>query len=94
MLARQRYFGISLYALIGVVFLSGCGNSEGVPAPFKVASYNVGLVDGGAFNPPHAAARQPKILEALKAYDANALCLEEVWSDANIAAFKAALKDQ
>jgi endonuclease/exonuclease/phosphatase family metal-dependent hydrolase len=63
---------------------------QSAPAePTRLVSYNAGLAAGAV---PYAKERLPLIIGALKALDAEVLCLQEVWTDADAAAIAEGLK--
>jgi endonuclease/exonuclease/phosphatase family metal-dependent hydrolase len=75
----------SLVVLSIFILAAGCGDSSGgtePPAGLDVAvdTFNVALA--GAFI-PHEAERRPYIAEAIAASDADIICLQEVWDQAD-----------
>ncbi len=71
----------SLVLLSIFTLLAGCGDSEARdPQEVTVDTFNVALA--GAFIPFEAARRQP-IVDAIAAHDADILCLQEVWEQAD-----------
>ncbi len=58
------------------------------PLDLKVETFNIGLA--GSFV-PNEAARRPKLMEALAKYDADVVCLQEVWTASDKTALKAAV---
>ncbi|MGB5283369.1 MAG: endonuclease/exonuclease/phosphatase family protein [Polyangiales bacterium] len=76
----------SLIVLSTLALALGCGDSTGenatsrAPEEVIVDSFNVALA--GAFIPYEAERRQP-IADAIAAHDADVLCLQEVWTQAD-----------
>jgi endonuclease/exonuclease/phosphatase family metal-dependent hydrolase len=87
--------------LLGGLLLGGCGgkNGEGGDGDdgggdgggggetFTFATYNVGLAAGFV---PYTPERAPEVASALSSFEADAICLQEVWTQADIDAIKAA----
>ena len=58
---------------------------------FKVLSYNAGLLPGFVLYPEE---RAPFVQQAIANTDADVICLQEVWSDADVAAIKDAAAER
>ncbi len=70
------------------------GKPDAPPAPSeatRVVTFNAGLAAGAV---PYATERVPLIVDALKKLDAELLCLQEVWTDADATALVDGLKAQ
>ncbi len=65
--------------LVGGV-VPGLGCAEGDLQSFRVATFNAGLAGGYV---AHAAERAPAVARALSRYDAELICLQEVWTGAD-----------
>ncbi len=96
--------GLASFALAASALVAACSSSDPAPAgpdsgtpdsavtgPIDVTidTFNVALA--GAFV-PNEAARRPKIVEALAAHDADVVCLQEVWTEADKTAIAEAAK--
>ena len=80
-------------SLLLCALLAACGGkaddtsgTDGA-APLAVATWNVGLAYGFV---PYSPERAPQVYEAVAALDADVVCLDEVWTQADIAAIQAA----
>lgn len=59
------------------------------PQPQHVVTFNAGLARNFV---PHVDARRPAIIEALAGLDAEVVCLQEIWEDADVAAVREGVK--
>lgn len=80
----------------GLVFLLACGgdkgeaggdDTSGAGSAMSVLTWNVGLAYGFV---PYSPERQPAVVDAVAALDADVVCLNEVWTEADIAAITSA----
>ncbi|MBM4398517.1 MAG: endonuclease/exonuclease/phosphatase family protein [Deltaproteobacteria bacterium] len=82
----------SAFLATAAILCGGCGGDDGgggAPA-FTVATYNAGLATGFV---EYADERLPLIGPAVAALDADVVCLQEVWTQAQADAVLAAAKD-
>jgi len=75
---------------LGLVLLLACGgdkaggdDTSGEGSAMSVLTWNVGLAYGFV---PYSPERQPAVVEAVAALDADVVCLNEVWTEADITA--------
>lgn len=66
------------------------GKADGERGRYSLISYNAGLAHGAV---ALAEERRPKVIEALRHQTADVLCLQEVWTDEDVAAVRDGLSD-
>ena len=79
---RQTCLGLALLLACGGDKGGGDDTSGGGNA-MSVLTWNVGLAYGFV---PYSPERQPAVVDAVAALDADVVCLNEVWTEADIAA--------
>ena len=83
---------IWITALVAILALGACDSDEGPAAPTQltVETWNLGL----AYNfVPFATARRDLTIAAAAASDADILCIQEVWTDEDVAALQKAASE-
>lgn len=77
-MSKQHLSAAALFLIVPMA-IAACGSEdEPGPQPVKFASFNAGLATNFVLYAPE---RRAQVIAAIKASDADVMCLQEVWSD-------------